>query len=839
MMKKVKLSIVKKPLLAWIFTGNPKLKLLLLLTVVVTVIIRIAPLEMQKRIVNQAIKLKAFDLLLIYCSVYLAAVVIAGGLKYLIAYLQTVIGQRALTDMRKDLYSHMLTLPMSFFRKTQPGMVVQSFVAELATVGDFVGLAVAIPLISALSLMAFTAYLLWLNPLLAIVSFSIYPFSLFVLPVLQRRANIENKKRVDASRDFSGKIAEAVSGIHEIQGNAAFHIENRKFGGLANELQQIRITWNLYRQGIKVSSNFFSSISPFIIFILGGYLAIKGQLELGALVAFLSAQEKLFEPWRELIDVYQSYQEAAVTYQRTMQYFDVKPEFAIEPAQRQPYQLQGNIEVKNLSFATDEGIPLLSDASLNLTAGQQLALIGFSGSGKSTLANCIAQLIKYTGGQVLIDNRQVAELTKRDIAWNIGIVSQTPFIFDGTIEENLIYGCVSKPGADDSGASYPLPALDQMIETIQQTGLFPDVLRFGLNSMLDDKEHVNLVPNLIRIRKKLGRRLSAPLSEHVEFFDKEKYLDYSTVAKNLTFGSANQIAFKENNLSENEYFLKFLEDADLMHPLMSLGSRLCQQTVALLAGLPPSEMFFEQSPLSPDELEPYKALAEQLKKSEWRQLRPDDRKRLLELALRFVPGRHKMILLPGGLKKQILKSRIRFREQISSDIPEAFSFYRKSDYLFSHTIQNNLFFGKIKTAVPQIQDTINEQIIQLLIEEDLLETILGIGIQFQVGTRGDRLSGGQRQKLAIARAFLKNPKILIMDEATSALDNRSQARVQNVLDSRWKGNTTLVAVVHRLDIIKHYDKVAVMKSGKVAEIGPYDALMAKKGLLYELVTGRK
>jgi ABC-type multidrug transport system fused ATPase/permease subunit len=710
---------------------------------------------------------------------------------------------------------------------------VQTFASELATAGDFIGMAVAIPLVSALSLIAFTVYLLWLNPLLAVVSFSIYPFSLFILPALQRRANLENKKRVDASRDLSGKISEAVSGIHEIQGNAAHHIESRKFDLLANKLQTIRITWNLYRQGIKVSSNFFTSISPFIIFLLGGYLAIKGQLELGAMVAFLSAQEKLFDPWRELIDVYQSYQEASVTYRRTMQYFDVTPEFAIDPENRQPYQLEGNIEVKNLSFNTDEGVHLLSNASLTLAAGEQIALIGFSGSGKSTLANCIAQLIKYTSGHVSIDNRQVADLTKRDMAWNVGLVSQNPFIFDGTIEENLLYGCVSKMDAE------PLPNLDQMIETIQQTGLFPDVLRFGLNSVLDEKAHTNLVPNLIRIRKKLGRRLNVPMADHIEFFDKEKYQDYSTVAKNLTFGSANQIAFRENNLSKNEYFLKFLEDIELMSPLMIMGSKLCRKTVALLAGLPPSEIFYEQSPLSPDELETYDLLSEQLTQMNWRLLNPDDQQLLLKLALRFIPGRHKMIVLPDGFKRQILKARMRFKQKISIDFPGAFSFYRKSDYLFSQTILNNLFFGKIKSDVPQIQDIINEQIIQLLIEKDLLEVVLKIGIQFQVGTRGDRLSGGQRQKLAIARAFLKNPKILIMDEATSALDNRSQARIQQVLDTHWKGRASLIAVAHRLDIIKHFDKIVVMKAGKISELGPYDELMAQKGLLYELVTGKK
>jgi ABC-type multidrug transport system fused ATPase/permease subunit len=78
-----------------------------------------------------------------------------------------------------------------------------------------------------------------------------------------------------------------------------------------------------------------------------------------------------------------------------------------------------------------------------------------------------------------------------------------------------------------------------------------------------------------------------------------------------------------------------------------------------------------------------------------------------------------------------------------------------------------------------------------------------------------------------------------MDEATSALDNRSQTRIQNILNTHWKKRTTLIAVIHRLDIIKDFDKIGVMKSGKIEEMGSYEELMEKKGLLYELVTGRK
>ena len=199
-MNSAQTPIVKRSLLSWIISGNQKLKLLLLLTVLITVLIRLIPLEMQKRIVNQAISLKAYELLLIYCGFYLTAVVTAGALKYLISYLQTIIGQRALTAMRQDLYRHMLCLPLGFFRKTQPGMVVQSFASELATVGDFVGMAVAVPITSVLSLTAFTGYLIWLNPPLAAVSFAIYPLALFVLPRLQRRANEENKERTEEDK---------------------------------------------------------------------------------------------------------------------------------------------------------------------------------------------------------------------------------------------------------------------------------------------------------------------------------------------------------------------------------------------------------------------------------------------------------------------------------------------------------------------------------------------------------------------------------------------------------------------------------------------------------------
>ena len=385
-MKKADIPVVKRSLFSWVFAGYVKLQVSLLLIIAVMVFARVVPLEMQKRIVNEAINLRNINLLLQYSGIYLASVIFFSALKYLTNIIQTIISQRATADMRKELYHHILTLPLSFFRNTQPGSVVNSLVGELAMPGNFVGMAISAPVTNVLTLLAFAGYLFWLNPLLAGVSLSIYPIVVFLVPVLQKGVNRANKKRVYAARTLSSRIAESITGIHEVHGNGAYRIENEKYDRLVDRLLKIRIVWSLYRFAVKTSNGFFVSLGPFIVFILGGYLTIKGQLELGALVAFLSAQEKLYDPWKELIEFYQVYQDGAVTYQRTMEFFDLEPEHALEPPDRAPYDLEPSIDVKDMSFVTDSGIHLLDGISLSLNPGEHLALVGFSGSGKSTLA---------------------------------------------------------------------------------------------------------------------------------------------------------------------------------------------------------------------------------------------------------------------------------------------------------------------------------------------------------------------------------------------------------------------------------------------------------------------
>ena len=836
--KKPKIPIVKRSLASWIFDGNAKLQIALVTIILLTVAIRVVPLEMQKRIVNEAINLRKLELLTIYCGIYLAAVFLASAFKLVINIIQTKISQKVTAEMRKQLYRHVLTMPLNFFRNTQPGTVVNSLINELTIPGNFVGMAVAAPLTNVVTLLAFAGYLIVLNPLLGIVSFSIYPIMLYVIPILQKYVNRDNKKRVNAARKLSSKIVESISGIHEVQANGAFEIENNKYDGIVDYLMKIRIKWSVYKFAIKVVSNLFMNMGPFLVFIVGGYLAIKGQLGLGALVAFLSAQEKLYDPWKELIEFYQVYQDGSVNYYKTMNYFDVEIENELTPKNREPYELDVSIDVENMSLETKEGVKLLNDVSLNIAPGEHIALVGFSGSGKSSLALCLAQLYKYTSGHATIGNKEIFKLTKADITKNMGLVSQSPFIFDGTIKENLMYSYTALHGEKRVLKGDGEPQLDDLVHVLQQSGLFVDVLRFGLNTVVEGTSE-DFIPVIINMRESFQKEYGDSIGEWVEFFDEKQFLSYASIADNIIFGAPVSDEFKHSKLVKNPFFLKFMDDANLTRPLLALGKEIADQTIDILKNVSHDKMFFEQSPIKPEEFEQYETIVIQIKNKNLHQINEQQKTDLLELALRFSPGKHIIVSIPTFLTNLILEGRYMFKEKIVQKKPHAIAFFKKDQYIHSQTIFNNILFGIVKTTNPGDQEKINQFMVALLIGQDFLEKMIEIGMNFKVGTKGNNLSGGQRQKLAIARTFLKSPPIMILDEATSALDNNSQKRIQNVLSRNWKGKSTLIAVVHRLDIVKEYDKVAFLKAGKIVEMGTYDELMDQKGYFYELVYEQK
>ncbi len=842
-------KVTKRSLFYWILRRHRTLQFFLLVIIGASLFFRVFPLEMQKRIINEAIYLKKVDLLFLYCGLYMGSVLLAGVTKYAINVIQTIIGQKILVEMRKELYHHVLQLPLQFYRKMQPGTVISAMTAELNAIGFFLGGAISIPLTSILGFLVFLGFMFSLSPLLAILSITIYPFELIVIPLLQKKYNKYNKERIATTRAMSNVVNEAISGLQEIHSNGSYNLEEKRLGAYIHKLYGLLKKLFIVKYAMKFANNLFQSFGPFILFLIGGYLAINGEFTLGALVAFLSAYEKVYDPWKELLEYYQSFQDAKVRYNQIMTIFDHEVEHPLLPEGGEHHTITGDIKLKNAGFSVENGLKLLDNINITIKPNEQVALVGFSGSGKSTLALMIAQLYDINHGMLLLDDVDITKLSKSEINRNITMIAQKPFIFTGTIRDNLVYAAL----AVDTGTA---PNRKQMLQSIDDVGLTEDILRFGFNSVLPEERVRPIRTALLRMRQIISTELKEPFAKIVEPYDINNFLHYASIRSNLIFGDSLTHKYSLNSLPTDKVFRDFLLRNDLELPLLQLGLNIASTSVDILRDLGDDDFFFQGSPIKAEEIDDFSILLTENNQKIPTSLKAQNK--LLHLALRFVPAVHNITTIAPDLEQAILIARHDFFKNIAQldlaacskstqtliqqgtiiPLPDYiphrdFIPYCPSEYLYTHSLRDNILFGASKELLRDHPDLI-KLAIDAFEREGLLDEILDIGLDFEVGSQGDRLSGGQKQKLAIARAFLKESNVLIMDEATASLDNTSQAKIQHLLEERYKGNKTIIAVIHRLDLTPGFDRIFVLKAGTIIEQGTHQELMDKRGAFYEL-----
>ncbi|MBU0972194.1 MAG: ATP-binding cassette domain-containing protein [Proteobacteria bacterium] len=252
---------------------------------------------------------------------------------------------------------------------------------------------------------------------------------------------------------------------------------------------------------------------------------------MGELLAFLSAQALMFSPWTELMNHLQVQQDASVQYQRVQDFFDHPPAQVATKVRSGP-QLKGKFHIQSLSLDTGKGTRILDDISLTIEPGKLTVLVGRSGSGKSMLLRCLAGKIRNYGGHILADGQDMKNLTNHEMAASMGVVSQAPYMFDGTLQDNLLYPLHALDPAND-------PPLDDMILAIQQAGLYPDLLLFGLNRTLDDAFLIPLSQELVQMRRVIRKEASLELADHLDSFedgDQTPFFPGHTLLENILGG---------------------------------------------------------------------------------------------------------------------------------------------------------------------------------------------------------------------------------------------------------------------------------------------------------------
>ena len=825
-------------------------QVLLLALIGVQIGVRLLPLEMQKRIINVAIGQQNLRLLLFYCGLFIGAILVSGLLKYAYSLLGSIIGENMLREFRGSIFSHIMQLPTQFFRKTSTGTLVTVLNTEVGALGGFFSEAVSSPVIGVFTLLAFAGYLFYLHPLLAAISILLFPIELTFIPYLQKKLNRLNSRRIQLSRDLSNCVQDSFSAVTEVHTNATFDYEEHKLGGWAERIRETAIRQAGLKYFTKFLSNFFASLGPFLLFLVGGYLIITGRFDVGALVAFVSTYRQLSDPWQDLLSFYQSYQDNRVRFEQVNGYMEMPSEFQVTPEDERPlHDLHGDIKAENATFVVGGNHYLLDGVDLDLNAGEHLALVGFSGSGKSTLAMVLGHLYPYHNGNIQVDHNELSQLTKADVGKNFGFVAQSPYLFNGTLLENLLYGLKSKPQGDGTSAdawvdphSHGRESEEELykdiFDLVRKVGFEEDLFTFGLNSPMHGNEPglEETKGDIIGLRREFGTRILDKGRNLVEQFDPERYSEYSTLRENLLFGHTDLPDYQGENLLHSDFFRSALRETRLQDDLCDLGLDIAQELVEIFKDLSQDDpYFFRFSLIDRAEFPAYETLVERLGRGRFTgsALKEEDRRLLLKAALQYVPAYHRMAAISSATRKKVMDFRTYFRTHLTKEEAARFFFYDPDEYLEGRSLLENIIFGKILEVQNQAKVIVHELIRDLIEERGLGEAVLRQGLQFDVGHAGSYLSGGQKQKVAIMRTLLKRPNIYILDEATAALDNNSQELVQHIIDDDL-ADKTLIAVAHRISTIRNFSKIAVLKAGKIIEIGTYDELMAREGAFYEL-----
>jgi putative ABC transport system ATP-binding protein len=844
-------------------------------------------LDLPKTIVNQAIGGKQFPqtilgfsfdqitYLLLLCAVFLVLVFVNGAFKYFINTFKGRLGERMLRRFRFQLYHRLLRFPLTQFSKTSSAQIIPMITSECESLGGFIGDAFVTPAFQGGTLLTIIFFMFMQDPVLGAAAVALYPLQGYVIPKLQRKVNQLGKRRVRTVREVADRVHESAAGIVDIHANDSVKLQLTTFANLLGIIYDIRFEIYQRKFFVKFLNNFIAQLTPFFFYSIGGYLVICGNLSFGALVAVLAAYKDLASPWKELLDFYQIKEDSRIKYEQIVEQFqpagliDARLQLA-EPEKLLP--LTGELAVVNLSLAEDDSSRTLDGVSFTVSIKQHIAVVGQGGSGKSELALLLARLIQPTSGRIMIGGVEMATLPAAVIGRRIGYVGATPYLFVGTLRDNLLFGLrhvpvrpanyegsVTKRRArqmhearqsgniefdlhadwlDYEGAGVADPdALSRRItRVLARLDLEEAVYTLGLRWRLDREAHPEGAAQLLEAREALAARLiEGGITNLVETYDPDRFNFNASVAENLLFGTPIGPVFDFEALADNTYVSQVLTKVGLIEDLVAAGKHVAETMVELFADLPADHEFFEQfSFISASDLPEYGAILGRIGEAGTMALAKEDRVKLLSLPFKLIPARHRLDVVDESMQQRLLEARRVFRADLPPKARQQIEFFDPQLYNAAASVQDNILFGKIaygEADAPVRIPTIVAEVIDAL---SLRQTIIDVGLDYNVGTGGSRLSLAQRQKAGIARAVLKRPDLLILNEATSALDGQEQSKVTKGLKEEF-ADRGIIWVLHRASLARNFDRILVLSNGKLEEQGSLSDLEGNGSLMSLLV----
>jgi putative ABC transport system ATP-binding protein len=809
--------------------------------------------------------------------VFLGAVIINSQFKKTINTQKGRMGERMLRRLRYELYDRILRFPPAHFRKVKQAELATMIKDEVEPLGGFIGDAFVQPMFLGGQALTAIIFIMLQNWLLGIIVVALLGVQMVIIPRLRRPVLILGRERQITARQLAGRIAETADGVHEIHIHGAANYERADIADRLGKIYKIR--FDLYQKKFvaKFWNNILSQATPFAIYLVGGYFAITGHMNVGAVVGVLLAYKDLPGPIKELIDWDQQRQDVQIKYEQVIDQFQpegMMPQELQTLPEGPPPPLGKELALAGVTVSEDGRVKQLDGVSMVLPTDTKMAVIGGSSSGKEVLGQVLARLTLPSSGSIKLDGNDFFQLPEYVLGARTAYVGQETYLFPQSVRDNLLFGLKIRPIApanydealkaereafweesvragnppfdphadwidyELAGASGPADLLPRVVEVLKQVELDEDIYGLGLRGSIDASLRPDLAERFLKARHELHGRLKDPsYAGLIETFNADAYNRNLSVAENILFGTPLGKELSGDSIAFDPYMQSVLKATGIELDLQRMGLTIAETMVELFSGLSPDNPLFEQySFISADELPNVRLLLQRLGGKGIDAVPEADRPRLMTLPFRYIEARHRLGLVDAAMEERLLTARHAFAQGLPAPLRGAVEFYDFERYNSAATLQDNILFGRLVYGQAQGEQRIGTLISDVLNELGLRNSVVEVGLEYNVGVGGKRLTASQRQKLGIARALIKRPQFLIVNEAVASFDGRTQDRIRdNILTAARKDGRGVVWIANRPSQAEPFEQIVVMQGGRVVAHGAPSELAAKGGLYAELM----
>ncbi len=368
---------------------------------------------------------------------YIAVLVVSSGLRYGQTMLASWVGQKAMYDLRVQLFAHLQGLSLTFFDRNPVGRLMTRITNDIDALTDMVTQGVVAIFGDIVVIGVIAVVLLVLDFRLALVTFAALPLLIWLTMYFRRIMRDSFRSiRIRLAR-INAYLNENLSGMAIVQLFTRERASFKQFDDLNTDLL------NANRGQIRAMSMFFPAVgftraaTSAALFVAGGFWILKGEMTIGTLLAFWQLVDRFFQPIGDLAEKYNIMQAAMASSERVFRLLDTKATIVDPPHPRELAHVRGEITFENVSFAYNEGDWVLRDVSFKISAAESVAIVGATGAGKTSIISLISRFYDVQKGRILLDGVDLRDLRQQDVRKHVGVVLQDPFIFAGTVASNI------------------------------------------------------------------------------------------------------------------------------------------------------------------------------------------------------------------------------------------------------------------------------------------------------------------------------------------------------------------------------------------------------------------